>query len=111
MATLLNSEEKTILRYWLSDGAPGYINMQSATNQRSIISPLKQSDYVAIDAIDNDILRGYLTTYQTQKISEITQQINQYQSAISMTQSKVSNLQNISTAISSISVQSVPTSQ
>jgi hypothetical protein len=109
-SAVLNSAEKTLLQYWLSDGAPGYSGVVMNANNQRQLAPLKASDYAAIGALDNDVIRGYLASYQVQKIAGLATAIANTAAQVTKAQAAQTALQASSTAIAAITVQTVPTS-
>lgn len=105
----LNSAEKQLLRFWLADQAPGYTKVTVNSQNQMQRAILEASDYVAIDAMDNDVVRGYLTSYKSSKLTELTKQITQAAAQVTRAQALATNLTAENTAISAITVQTVPT--
>lgn len=101
MSAAFNTAEKQLLQYWLADGAPGYNTGWG--------SQLLASDLAAVGALDNDVVRGYLTSYQTQKLANLANNLTQANTRLSGVQTRIADFTTTQTTISGITVQTVPT--
>ena len=109
-AASLNSSEKSLLQFWLADQAPGYTKVTVNQQNQMQRAVLQASDYAAIAALDNDVVRGYLTAYKTQKLAGLSTQTTQATAQVTRAQAIATNLATETTALTGLVVQTVPTS-
>lgn len=109
MTTTLNTEEKTLLQFWLADGAPGYTGVSLNMNNQITRVPLQQKDYAEIGALDNDVVRDYLSKYLPSKIAWLTNDVASNTTQLSQQQEALAKAKEFLTTVSNLFLQTVPT--
>lgn len=109
MSASLNTAEKSLLQYWLADGAPGYTDVVPQPNGNLSNASLQNSDYVAIGALDDDTVRKYLSKYRDNKISLLGIQAAKQAAAVSSAQRALTEFQTTLATISALTIQTIPT--
>lgn len=106
----LTTAEKELLQNWIVDGALGYATIENPGAPTVRLKPLKASDLSAIAALDNDVVRGYLVTYQEQKIASLGNGITSTTTNITNAQTALADTVALKSTIAGITVLTVPTS-